>query len=58
MGALEGEIRLVGDRLFLREFVSDDCSAVQSYAGDAEVTRFTDWGPNPDFSWSVGVAGC
>ena len=46
MGALEGEIRLVGDRLFLREFVSDDCSAVQSYAGDAEVTRFTDWGPN------------
>ena len=46
MGALEGGIQLVGDRLFLREFVSDDCSAVQSYAGDAEVTRFTDWGPN------------
>ena len=44
MSALEGEIRLVGDRLFLREFVFDDCSAVQSYAGDAEVTRFTDWG--------------
>ena len=45
MGALEGGIQLVGDRLFLREFVSDDCSAVQSYAGDAGTT--TDHYPRP-----------
>lgn len=46
MGALQREVRLVSDRISLREFVSDDCEAVQSYAGDPAVTRFTDWGPN------------
>ncbi|MEU4805512.1 GNAT family protein [Actinosynnema sp. NPDC023587] len=39
-------IRLVGDRLVLREFTDADERAVHSYAGDPVVTRFTGWGPN------------
>jgi [ribosomal protein S5]-alanine N-acetyltransferase len=39
-------IRLVGDRLVLREFVLTDEHAVHSFAADPLVTRFTDWGPN------------
>ncbi|MEW2354828.1 GNAT family N-acetyltransferase [Spirillospora sp. NPDC029432] len=36
-------------RLLLREFRLDDHAAVHGFAGDAEVTRYTDWGPNsPD----------
>lgn len=33
-------------RLTLREFCADDRAAVQAFAGDSEVTRYTDWGPN------------
>ncbi len=33
-------------RLLLREFRADDHAAVHAFAGDAEVTRYTDWGPN------------
>lgn len=39
-------VQVVGDRILLREFASTDCDAVQSYAGNPAVTRFTDWGPN------------
>jgi [ribosomal protein S5]-alanine N-acetyltransferase len=36
-------------RLVLREFRTDDHPAVQAFAGDPEVTRYTEWGPNtPD----------
>lgn len=36
-------------RLVLRELDGDDAPAVQAYAGDAEVVRYLDWGPNaPD----------
>lgn len=36
-------------RLSLREFHAGDHAAVHAFAGDAEVTRYTDWGPNtPD----------
>jgi ribosomal-protein-alanine N-acetyltransferase len=33
-------------RLVLREFVFDDFEAVDAYAKDPEVARFTEWGPN------------
>lgn len=33
-------------RLVLREFQPDDHAAVHRYAGDPEVVRFQDWGPN------------
>ncbi|HEX2316693.1 MAG TPA: GNAT family N-acetyltransferase [Thermomonospora sp.] len=36
-------------RLLLREFRAGDHPAVHAFAGDVEVTRYTDWGPNnPD----------
>jgi ribosomal-protein-alanine N-acetyltransferase len=37
---------LATERLLLRTFTSDDLEAVHAYAGDPEVCRFTDWGPN------------
>lgn len=37
---------LVTERLRLRAFDPDDVEAVHAYAGDPEVCRFTDWGPN------------
>jgi RimJ/RimL family protein N-acetyltransferase len=33
-------------RLLLREFRAGDHAAVHAFAGDTEVTRYTDWGPN------------
>jgi RimJ/RimL family protein N-acetyltransferase len=33
-------------RLLLREFRATDHPAVHAYAGDAEVVRYMDWGPN------------
>jgi [ribosomal protein S5]-alanine N-acetyltransferase len=33
-------------RLSFREFTADDYDAVQAYAGNPEVTRYTAWGPN------------
>jgi ribosomal-protein-alanine N-acetyltransferase len=33
-------------RLILREFCTDDRAAIHTFASDAEVTRYTDWGPN------------
>ena len=35
-------------RLILREFVSGDFDAVQTYASDPEVCRFMSWGPNSE----------
>jgi ribosomal-protein-alanine N-acetyltransferase len=46
MSFVDGVIRLIGERVVLREFSGDDESAVHSYASDPVVTRFTDWGPN------------
>ena len=41
-------------RLTLREFRESDAEAIQVYAGDPEVTRFTSWGPNtPEVSAAV-----
>ena len=34
------------ERLLLRGFAPDDVEAVHAYAGDPEVCRYTDWGPN------------
>lgn len=39
-------MRLTSDRLILREFARGDEVHVHRYASDAEVVRFTDWGPN------------
>jgi RimJ/RimL family protein N-acetyltransferase len=39
-------VRLVSDRLTLREFTGADEQAVHAYAGDRFVTRYMDWGPN------------
>lgn len=37
---------LVTRRLLLRRFTPDDVDAVHAFAGDPEVCRYTDWGPN------------
>ncbi|MEV4280902.1 GNAT family N-acetyltransferase [Actinoplanes xinjiangensis] len=37
---------LTTDRLLLRPFDLGDVPAVHTYAGDPEVVRFMDWGPN------------
>lgn len=39
-------VTLETPRLTLREFADGDAEAIQIYAGDPEVTRFTSWGPN------------
>lgn len=39
-------VLLETSRLVLREFADHDAPAVQAYAGDAEVVRHLDWGPN------------
>ena len=49
-----GDISLATPRLELREFQASDQDAIQAYAGDTEVTRFTSWGPNtPDMTAAV-----
>jgi ribosomal-protein-alanine N-acetyltransferase len=48
------QITLETKRLILREFGAGDAEAIQVYAGDPEVTRFTSWGPNtPEITASV-----
>ncbi|WP_432512262.1 GNAT family N-acetyltransferase [Kineococcus sp. SYSU DK001] len=37
---------LTTERLLLKAFTPDDVEAVHAYAGDPEVCRYTDWGPN------------
>ncbi|MFC4064807.1 GNAT family N-acetyltransferase [Actinoplanes subglobosus] len=37
---------LTTDRLLLRPFRSGDVPAVHAYAGDPEVVRYMEWGPN------------
>jgi [ribosomal protein S5]-alanine N-acetyltransferase len=39
-------VALVTPRLVLRELDADDGPAIQRYAGDIEVVRHLDWGPN------------
>jgi RimJ/RimL family protein N-acetyltransferase len=39
-------VELTTDRLVLREYALDDLEDVQAYAGDPEVSRFMEWGPN------------
>ena len=47
-------VRLRTPRLILREFAEGDAGAIQVYAGDSEVTRFTSFGPNtPEVADSV-----
>ncbi|HEY3927738.1 MAG TPA: GNAT family N-acetyltransferase [Candidatus Koribacter sp.] len=49
-----GDVFLQTPRLKLREFVPADQAAVQVYAGDPMVTRWTSWGPNtPEMTASV-----
>lgn len=43
---VQSGVRLISDRLVLREFSVTDEDAVHGFAGDPLVTRFTDWGPN------------
>lgn len=38
--------RLATQRLRLRPFLPGDVAGVHSYAADAEVCRYMDWGPN------------
>ena len=40
------DVALETPRLVLREFCDGDAPAVQEYAGDVEVVRYLDWGPN------------
>lgn len=37
---------LEGEHVRLREFTADDRDAVHAFAGDPDVVRFMDWGPN------------
>jgi ribosomal-protein-alanine N-acetyltransferase len=47
-------VTLETPRLTLREVAEGDAEAIQFYAGDPEVTRFTSWGPNtPDTTAAV-----
>jgi [ribosomal protein S5]-alanine N-acetyltransferase len=46
VGSEQATVHAVGDRLVLRDFVTADEAAVHAFTSDAEVTRFTDWGPN------------
>ncbi|WP_432573589.1 GNAT family N-acetyltransferase [Kineococcus sp. SYSU DK005] len=39
-------LELTTERLLLRAFTPGDVEAVHAYAGDPEVCRYTDWGPN------------
>ena len=46
LGAQLRGMELRTERLILREFRFDDEVAVHQYGSDAEVTRYTTWGPN------------
>ena len=39
-------VELETPRLVLRELRADDAPEIQAYAGDVEVVRHLDWGPN------------
>lgn len=41
-----GPVRLETERLTLREVAIDDAEAMQRFAGDRDVVRFMQWGPN------------
>ena len=48
------QVTLQTPRLTLSEFRESDAEAVQVYAGDLEVARFTSWGPNtPELTAAV-----
>lgn len=46
MSSSGSDVRLISDRLVLREFLPSDDDAVQTYASDPVVTQFLLWGPN------------
>lgn len=50
-------ITLKTPRLTLREFAEGDAEAIQVYAGDPEVTRFTSWGPNTPETTDAVLSG-
>lgn len=51
------QVTLRTPRLALREFMESDAEAIQVYAGDPEVTRFTSWGPNTPEVTDAVLAG-
>jgi [ribosomal protein S5]-alanine N-acetyltransferase len=51
------QITLQTPRLTLREFMESDAEAIQVYAGDPEVTRFTSWGPNTPEATATVLVG-
>ena len=52
--SISSSVTLRTPRLILREFAAGDAEAIQVYAGDPEVTRFTSFGPNtPEVTDSV-----
>src|ERR1700722_3445769 len=44
----ENNLPIKTERLLLRNFHSDDWSAVHVYASDSEVVRYQEWGPNSE----------
>ena len=46
--AVEEDLRLEGERIFLRPLTMEDADAIFEYASDREVTRFLAWDPVPD----------
>ena len=46
--AFADDLRLVGERVFLRPLCVDDAAAMFDYARDPLVTRFLPWEPAPD----------
>ena len=55
--ALLTSVPLRTPRLILREFAAGDAEAIQVYAGDPDVTRFTSWGPNTPETTAAVLAG-
>jgi RimJ/RimL family protein N-acetyltransferase len=50
-------VELVTHRLLLREFSAADQEAVHAYASDADVVRYSDWGPNSPDETAAFLAG-
>ena len=42
----DGDMELQTERLLLREYTLDDFAAVHSFASDARVAEYVEWGPN------------
>ena len=51
-------MKLVSDRLYLRDIRQSDLDAVHEYAGSFEVVRHQEWGPNTVEQTEEFIAGC